>query len=315
MGRVSIQRSIQRSFRRSLRRGTAVPTRALALASALVLALGPAGCAVGLGGGDNSFASQRGTFVDSLVEGLEFNAGGLIGTTDSTGQFFYDPGTPVTFFVGGIAVGTGPGQAVMTPVTLVPGAVDETNGTVINIVRFLMSIDDDRDPDNGIQISDAVREVARGLTVDFTFPPSTFAGNNGAALGALSAATSAGGTTVSELAAQDHLRKSLLGLLAGSYTGNYVGDDTGTWEMSVDPEGNVTASTKSSTTDDAFDLTGSVHSSGESLSLSATGGPKFEGKIGNDGAISGDWFRIRAGASIGDPDITQTGTFTGGRVE
>jgi len=302
MGRVSIHRS--RRF---------VPW-APALALGLALALGAAGCAVGVGGGDNTFGSRTGTFVDSTVEGLEFNAGGLIGTTDVNGHFFYDPGTPVSFFVGDIQVGEGPGAAVMTPVSLVTGAVDESNSVATNITRFMMTIDDDRDPDNGIQISDAVREAARGLSIDFTFPPSTFAGNNGAALGTLSAATTAGGVTVSEIAAQEHLRKTLLGLLAGTYGGAFEGDDAGEWEMTIDPDGNVTASTTSSLTADAFDLTGSVHSGGDGLSFSVTSGPKFEGTIAKDGTIlGGTWSRILPG-DFG-AGITKFGTFTGNRIE
>lgn len=301
MGRVSTHRFLLRSG-----------PWAAAMVCAMALAVGPSGCAVGVGGGDNSVGGLQGVFLDSAVEGLEFNAGGLFGTTDNAGRFFYDPGTPITFFVGDIQVGTGPGTALMTPLSLVGGATDEMNGTVTNITRFLMTIDDDRDPDNGIQISDAVREAARGLSIDFSFPPSTFAGNNGAALGALSAATSIGGSTVSELTAQEHLRKTLLGLLAGTYGGEYEGDDTGAWEMEIDADGNVTATSTSSLTADAYSLTGTVKSSGEGLSFTSTvDGVKFDGTIARNGSISGNWQRL-APIDFGAGE-TLFGTFTGGR--
>jgi len=299
MGRVFIHPSVRRSLRFGLR------------AAALVLVLGPAGCAVGVGGGDNSVAGRQGKFVDSTVEGLEFNAGGLIGTTDETGRFFYDSGTPVTFYVGDIVVGTGPGAALMTPLSLVEAAVDETNGTVTNIVRFLLTIDDDRDPDNGIQISDAVRAAARGLSIDFTFPPSTFAGNNNLALGTLSAATQVGGATVSELTAQEHLRVTLLALLAGTYGGDYTGDDAGTWSIEIDTEGNVTASSVSTVTADAFSMTGSVESNGHGLTFSVTSGPKFDGAISSNGVVTGRWQRLLPGDFGGG--TTAFGDFTGFR--
>jgi hypothetical protein len=303
MGRVSIHRFL------SL--GPAVP----ALAAALLLALAPAGCAVGVGGGGNASASHRGTFVDSTVEGLEFNAGGLVGTTDADGTFAYDPNTPVTFFVGDVIVGTGDGAVVMTPVSLVAGATNETNSTVTNITRFLMTIDDDRDPSNGIQISDAVRAAARGLTVDFTKPASTFAGLNGEALGALAAATTVGGPTVSEGTAQAHLHDSLLELLAGDYGGDYTGDDHGTWVATIDTAGNITGSSHSDVDAENFDLTGTVQTNGK-LELSATLGPDFKGTIAADGTISdGLWQRLAPPEGFGDAGTTLFGAFTGIRTK
>jgi hypothetical protein len=301
--------SVHRYLRRSLRLGRAAP----ALAAALLLALAPAGCAVGVGGGNNGFGTHKGAFVDTTVQGLEFNAGGLIGSTDENGTFSYDPGTPVTFFVGDIVVGTGPGTPVMTPVSLVNGAHDENNGTVTNIARFLLTIDDDADPTNGIQISDAVREAARGLAVNFDKPASTFSGDNAEALGALSAATKVPRSTVSEITAQAHLHVTLLQLLAGDYAGDYTGDDAGSWEASIDPDGNVTGSSLSKVTADAFNLTGTVATNG-TLKFSATLGLDFTGTIAPDGTVSGTWQRLPTPGSIGDTADTQFGSFTGIRA-
>lgn len=300
MGRASIHRS--------LRFGAPV------LAGALLLALGAAGCAVGVGGGNNGSASQQGTFIDSKVEGLEFNAGGLIGSTDADGTFAYDPNTPVTFFVGDIVLGTGEGAPVMTPVSLVSTAHDETSGIVTNITRFLMTIDDDRDPTNGILISDAVRAAARGLTVDFTLPPSTFSGINGDALQALADATSAGGTTVTELAAQAHLHKTLLELFAGSYGGDFSGDDTGTWTAAIDTDGAITAHTVSGKTAEEFDLTGTAQTNGN-VRFTVPFGPDFTGKITPDGGLAGTWQRLPAPGGFDDGTVTQFGAFTGGRTD
>jgi len=314
MGRVSILRFFQNRFlrHRGFRNRFLRPGPwAAALVSTLVLAVGPTGCAVGVGTGNNAFGSREGTFIDSTVEGIEYNAGGLIGTTDETGRFLYDPGGTVTFFVGDIVVGTGPGAAVMTPVSLAEGAVDETNGTATNIAAFLLTIDDDRDPTNGIQITDSVRQAAKGLSINFTDPPSVFPGLNGAALGTLSAATTAGGSTVSAVTAQDHLHKTLLGLLAGSYKGEYSGDDAGNWEIEIDADGNVTGTAVSGNTAEDFTLTGTVGSSGTDLQINSGLGPSFDGAITVDGSVSGSWQRLPEPGGFDDGAVTQFGTFTG----
>jgi hypothetical protein len=320
MGRVSIHRFFRhRGFRHGgFRHGFLRPGPwAAALVSTLALAVGPTGCAVGVGTGSGAFGSREGTFVDSAVEGIEYDAGGLVGTTDTAGHFLYNPGGTVTFFLGDIVIGSGPGAVVMTPVSLSEGAVDETDGTATNIARFLMTVDDDRDPTNGIQISDAVRAAAgdladQGLTVNFGEPPSVFAGHSDAALGILSAATTAGGSTVSALTAQDHLRKTLLGLLAGSYKGEYTGDDSGDWEMAIDADGNVTGTAVSGKTADDFPLTGTVGSSGTDLEVTSGLGPSFKGAIAVDGSVSGNWQRLPEPGGF-DGSVTQFGTFTGAR--
>ena len=52
---------------------------------------------------------------------------------------------PVTFSVGGVALGTVAAEEVITPVDLVPDGTTDTPA-VQNIVRFLMMLDDDGDP-------------------------------------------------------------------------------------------------------------------------------------------------------------------------
>ncbi|MDV6321453.1 hypothetical protein, partial [Chromohalobacter sp. HP20-39] len=77
--------------------------------------------------------TAQGVFVDAPVAGLHYVSGNLSGTTDAAGHFNYVLGQMVTFSVGGVTIGSAAGQAVVTPLALVPGATGVTNDTVTNI--------------------------------------------------------------------------------------------------------------------------------------------------------------------------------------
>jgi hypothetical protein len=94
-----------------------------------------------------------GMFIDSAVEGLRFETPTQSGFTDANGIFKYINGEAVSFFIGDIMLGTSPGITRLTPMNLVPG--DSSNPQVINILRFVQSLDEDNNPDNGIRITDS----------------------------------------------------------------------------------------------------------------------------------------------------------------
>ena len=71
------------------------------------------------------------------------------------------------FFIGDISIGHALAQEVVTPVDLVENANDETDPTVSNIACFLQTLDNDDNPENGILITDEIREAAVGLSVNF----------------------------------------------------------------------------------------------------------------------------------------------------
>lgn len=118
---------------------------------------------------------RHGIFMDSTVEGLTFKTETLTGETDSQGRFSYMPGESVTFSIGGIVLGTATAKSVMTPVDLVAGAQNETDPTVTNIARLLITLDEDNDPDNGITISPEVRTALADSSVDFEQDTTLFA--------------------------------------------------------------------------------------------------------------------------------------------
>ena len=90
-----------------------------------------------------------GRFLDSPVEGIDYTSGGVSGTTDSSGTSQYTQGQKVSFSVGDVTIGSGTPAEVMTPVDLVSGG-NTDSAEVVNIARFLKTLDDDGNPDNGI---------------------------------------------------------------------------------------------------------------------------------------------------------------------
>jgi len=144
-------------------------------ALAAILAL--AGC--GGGGGSESTStssSQVGTFIDSPVSGLEFDAPSGRGITDANGNFTYMAGERVAFHIGNLYLGSAvPSNHRVTPLSLVEGANDASDPRVTRILRTLQSLDSDGNLENGIQIDASVRETLKtqdridlddGATVD-----------------------------------------------------------------------------------------------------------------------------------------------------
>jgi hypothetical protein len=131
--------------------------------------------ACGDGGSSSSGANtQNGVFIDSAVEGVTFTTATQSGTTDSAGTFSYLPGEIVSFYIGDILIGSAQGQAQLTPLEFVPGAVDETDPQVTNILRFIQSLDSDNNPDNGITISSMTVTQAVGQSLDFSLATAAF---------------------------------------------------------------------------------------------------------------------------------------------
>jgi hypothetical protein len=138
------------------------------LTAALLLTLTACG-----GGGDSTTATatetvSTGVFIDSAVEGLQYETATQSGTTNSLGEYDYLPGETVTFSIGGIVLGSTIAGPVVTPLSLVPDATSAIDPVVTNIVRLLLSLDSDGDPDNGITISSDVTTAANDLAVDFS---------------------------------------------------------------------------------------------------------------------------------------------------
>ena len=123
---------------------------------------------------DNTPTAKIGVLLDSVVEGVSFTStSGESGITNQSGEFSYQEGDKVTFTLGGIELGRVDGEAVLTPVELA-GANDTADRRVINLTRFLQSLDDDGDPENGLSINNEARTALQGRNLNFNLPVSTF---------------------------------------------------------------------------------------------------------------------------------------------
>jgi len=103
--------------------------------------------------------ANSGSFGDPPVEGVSYESGALSGVTDGNGEFQYETGKTVRFFIGEVSLGDPvPGKSIITPQDLVvEGAPDSP--APVNISRLLRSLDSDPD-DDVITIPKAVRTAA-----------------------------------------------------------------------------------------------------------------------------------------------------------
>jgi len=271
----------------------------LFLSSMLLIACG------GGGGSDPESKVVQGQFVDSIVIGLRYSTSTMSGFTNDQGRFDYRAGEMVRFYVGDIFIGEAKGQAVITPVELVDGAVDENNDQVINIAIFLQSIDDDGNEANGIRITADASGEAAGQSVNFMLPASAFDadGSIQTLIGSMIARNGAAHAMATRDQARSALRGNLLGLLVGEFRGTFAGDDAGSWVATVDASGNITGtSTSNEYGSDA--ISGSLSSSGAATINGTVGTSVFSGSFSRNGRASGTW----------SDDDGARGTFTGSRV-
>ncbi|WP_189577923.1 carboxylesterase/lipase family protein [Marinobacter zhanjiangensis] len=148
--------------------------RALFAAALTPMLVTLAGC----GDDDNSSANTRtGTFVDSPVAGLDYTGSdNSAGRTNGNGQFRYQEGETITFAIGELKLGSVVGAEVVTPLSITDGAdsVDDVGAT--NRLIFLQTLDADGDLNNGIQITDGVRDKvsANAMSINFAQAPEDF---------------------------------------------------------------------------------------------------------------------------------------------
>ncbi|MBV1876583.1 MAG: hypothetical protein KUG79_02960 [Pseudomonadales bacterium] len=134
------------------------------------------------GGGSSSRAPavQTGTFVDSAVNGLHYATATQSGTTNAAGEFKYLVGETVSFSLGGIQLGNARGAASLSPLSLLDVSSVEAarqagvEAELLNRLVLLQSLDQDNNPDNGIDLSGLDASLAE-QTLDFSALPDTFA--------------------------------------------------------------------------------------------------------------------------------------------
>ena len=103
--------------------------------------------------------SRVGVFVDSAVQGLSYisTPSGLLGETNAEGEFKYEENDVVEFFAGSLSLGVFQSQPVISPfdsnhLLKTESAREKSK----NIITLLQSLDADRDPNNGLDIRNAI---------------------------------------------------------------------------------------------------------------------------------------------------------------
>lgn len=174
----------------------------VAMAASLALIItGCGGSSSSGGGGSEGDNAETGIFSDSPVAGVAYRTETRSGTTSAIGEFKYQPDETVTFSIGDVDLPSVPATGRITPLDMGEVAADGTlSNEIINVLRLLQSLDEDGDPDNGIQVP---KDALIGVAPDFSAPPAQFESEVGIAL--ISEAQATAHFTDSELA---NLRKS-----------------------------------------------------------------------------------------------------------
>ena len=150
------------------------------------------GCLAGCGGGSSSSSGAvapallTGVLGDPVVEGLRFETPTQSGVTSSTGEFSYQNGETVRFYLDDLLIGSVPGAEALGIREInepdVPGSAaellvyEETHPARsllrrgLNVVSVLLTLDVDADASNGIQIEAAVARRFAGKEIDLGAP-------------------------------------------------------------------------------------------------------------------------------------------------
>jgi hypothetical protein len=142
--------------------------------TAFIAACGGGGGGGGGGGSDDDdddddTTVRTGVFIDGPVQGLSYETATQSGVTNANGEFDYINGETVTFSIGGIVLGTADAAAEVSPFDLFgmnPPTTElalrlqlNTRNDVTgfdraaNVAFLLVSLDNDADPDNGIDLA------------------------------------------------------------------------------------------------------------------------------------------------------------------
>ena len=249
------------------------------------------------GGSPSNPPVKTGYFIDSPVEGLHYQSGSQSGYTNKDGAFQYTEGQTVRFSIGQLALGSlvVKNQRVF-PVDLIDGALDETHPKVGLMAQILQTIDSDKNPSNGITITDETRQAIAQAIQLATANPEELAASINTLLSAASLPT-----LIDETLAKDHLRGNLIKEYAGQWNGTFMGDDSGACIVTVSDSGNISGQCSSDQLRDHFQLTGHLGSSGESAAGDTQTGASFAGVYSRTGAVSGTWSNQRFTNSSGTP--------------
>ena len=157
---------------------------------------------------------QTGQFIDAPVQGLVYSTATQNGTTDATGLFSYRSGETVSFSLYGQPLLSAPGFKALTPFDIAAGSFNPNYS--INLIRLLMTIDEDNNASNGIKLP------AYSSPFRVNFDQTVFAFESDANVIAFLASAAAGRSLVSVQSAVEHISSSI-GRISTPYTLNLQG--------------------------------------------------------------------------------------------
>lgn len=172
-------------------------------------------------------STEQGLFIDSAVEGLNFDTGTQSGQTDNEGRFRYRTGEMIVFSIGELILPPTTANNVLTPIDLGISS-DNPEATTTNIARLLQSLDVDGDPDNGITIPETAATIA--TPINFDVPIEVFASDIDV-INLVANSGSVNGVLISAEVAREHLLSSIAALNANESSG--LSEIVGYWNDSA----------------------------------------------------------------------------------
>ena len=182
----------------------------------------------------------------------------------------------------------------LTPISLVPGAQDETNGTVIKIARFIQSLDDNGYLPDGLRIPRIVHDYAVSVSINFSQPIDAFESDGAvqSLVATLTGLTDAGTHPLYSLASAQHeLQSGLRELVAGAYNGDFTPISGARWSIAVASTGTVTGSVSDSKGNTLLDVGGRIDLDRNVYMVADSYDEAFlfQGTISLAHGIAGDW--------------------------
>lgn len=189
--------------------------------SVILSACGGGGSGGGSSPGDsqNTGTKVTGQLIDSPIQGILYSTAPnpTVNTnlpmTGANGDFDYVEGETVSFYLGALKIGEALGDQFITLDDLLP-----SENTITNVARLLLTLDEDRNPDNGIRLSSQVIEKTLALDIplsEFDVAPDDFDTSRASAFA--EQANEDQRSLISALEANQHLEKTRKDLSDGSY--------------------------------------------------------------------------------------------------
>ena len=177
-----------------------------------------------------------GSFVAAPVAGLAYESGSQHGFTDVNGNFSYIVGSPVTFKVGDIVVGSATGAGVLTPINLAGDGSSADSSKVVAIVQFLKSVAID-DGAGNLRIPESVTTASVGKSIDFN------AADAPAQVAAVVGQVAPDKALATAAEAESYMIDGLYKLAAGTYSGSWAAPasvpSTGSFTVTISTNGSM----------------------------------------------------------------------------